>query len=151
MPFQVGDNVVIRKLKRAGRVKSVSNTGHYEVEVGTLVFHCAEDDLVAGKVPQKSPSKDKLVPNPRASGKPSRTPQTPDSIDLHGLTVEEAMKRVEEALNRALLDDKDQLRIMHGLGTGRVRDAVHAYLKKHGIASHFKLDDANPGVTIVYF
>lgn len=149
MGFQVGDNVVIRKLKRAGRIKAIPRPGHYDVEVGSLVFHCAEGDLTAGKEPKKS--KEKLVPNPRSSGRASRTPSAPDSIDLHGLTVEEAMKRVEEAINRALLDDKDQLRIMHGLGTGKIRQALHEYLKRHGIASHFKLDSANPGVTIVYF
>lgn len=149
MPFQVGDNVVIRKLKRAGRVKSISKDGQYDVEVGSLVFHCAEADLVAGKAPSKD--KERLAPNPRSTGKVNRAPQTPDSVDLHGMRVEEAMERVEKALNRAILDDKDQLRIVHGLGTGKIRQAVHAYLKKTGIASHFKLDDANPGVTIVYF
>jgi len=149
MAFQPGDNVILKRLKRAGRVKSVPKPGHYEVEVGNLVFHCEETDLGAGKEPKKS--REKGFPNPRASGKATRTPAAPDSIDLHGLTVEEAMKRVEEAINRALLDDKDQLRIMHGHGTGKIRQAVHDYLKRHGIASHFKLDSANPGVTIVYF
>jgi DNA mismatch repair protein MutS2 len=149
MGFQIGDNVVIRRLKRGGRVKAIPKPGHYDVEVGSLVFHCEEADLAAGKAPSKA--KEKLVPNPRASGKPKRGSTSPDSIDLHGLTVEEAMRRVEEALNRAILDDKDVLRIVHGLGTGKVREAVHAYLKRHGIASHFKLDDGNPGVTVVYF
>lgn len=148
MPFRVGDPVVIRRLKRAGRVKAIPKEGHYDVEVGQLVFHCNEADLALGKEPATKIGK--LKPTPRATGKPDRGPSSPDSIDLHGFTVEEAMKRVEEALNRALLDDKDQLRIVHGLGTGKIRKAVHAYLKEHRIG-HFKIDEANPGVTIVYF
>ena len=50
MPFKIGDNVVIRKLKRAGKVKSIPKEGHYDIEVGSLVFHCTEADLVLGKV-----------------------------------------------------------------------------------------------------
>lgn len=148
MAFRIGDNVVIRKLKRAGKVTAIPKPGHYDVAVGTLVFHCAEGDLTVGKA---SSRKDEGAPNPRSTGKKSRENSGPDSVDLHGLTVEEAMKIVEDALSRAIMDDKDEFRIVHGLGTGRVREAVHAYLRKFKIASHFKLDGANPGVTIVYF
>lgn len=83
--------------------------------------------------------------------KASKAKSTPDKIDLHGLTVEEALERVEEAVNQAILFEMGQLQIVHGIGTGRVKKAVHAYLSESPVVEQFKVDTLNPGVTWVYF
>ncbi len=72
------------------------------------------------------------------------------ALDLHGCTVVEAKEKVLDALNEALLKDVDQLRIIHGLGSGKVKDAVHALLGANRHVKNFRLEMANPGVTVVY-
>lgn len=72
-------------------------------------------------------------------------------IDLHGLTVEEALARVETAVNDALLADLSELRVIHGRGSGRIRAALHRWLRDVTTVSVFRLDPQNAGVTIVRF
>jgi DNA mismatch repair protein MutS2 len=67
------------------------------------------------------------------------------------MTVEEALRLVEARLNEALLKEIDSLEIIHGLGTGRLKAAVHKYLSALSVVKHFKLDETNPGTTWVYF
>jgi dsDNA-specific endonuclease/ATPase MutS2 len=75
----------------------------------------------------------------------------PAEIDLHGLTVEEALARVETAVNDALLADRSELRVIHGRGSGRIRAALHRWLRDVMAVSAFRLDPRNAGVTIVRF
>lgn len=70
-------------------------------------------------------------------------------IDLHGLTVEEALDRVQDALNEALLADLGELRFIHGRSGGRIRAALHHRLRETPSVRRFRLDPQNEGVTIV--
>ncbi len=71
-------------------------------------------------------------------------------LDLHGMTVEEALDKVEYTLDRALLNQKTLLEIVHGLGTGKLKNAIHKYLENSDCIESFKLDESNPGRTLVY-
>ena len=70
-------------------------------------------------------------------------------VDLHGLTVEEALARAEDALNEALIEDCAELRVIHGRSGGRIRAALHRRLREIPSVRGFGLDPRNPGVTIV--
>jgi hypothetical protein len=70
-------------------------------------------------------------------------------VDLHGLTVEQALTRAEQALNDALLADLPELRLVHGRSGGRIRAALHRRLREISSVRGFRLDPHNPGVTIV--
>jgi DNA mismatch repair protein MutS2 len=70
-------------------------------------------------------------------------------VDLHGLTVEEALARIEAALNDALLADMAQVRFVHGRSGGRIRSALHHRLRQIASVRHFFVDPRNEGVTIV--
>ena len=63
--------------------------------------------------------------------------------------MHEALGRAEQALNEALLADLAELRFIHGRSGGRIRAAVHRWLRDiHGIRG-FGLDPRNEGITIV--
>jgi DNA mismatch repair protein MutS2 len=64
--------------------------------------------------------------------------------------VADALSKTAQCLDDALVDGKDSLEIIHGIGEGKVRDAVHDYLKGLSVVRHFALDPLNPGVTKVY-
>ena len=73
-------------------------------------------------------------------------------INLLGKRVDEALLEVEKAIDKAALYGLKQMRIVHGLGTGQLRTAIHKYLETHPQVAVFK--DAVPkeggqGVTIV--
>jgi DNA mismatch repair protein MutS2 len=72
-------------------------------------------------------------------------------LDLHGLIVEEALARLTDEIDRSLLRGADRIEVIHGKGSGRVRDAVHRYLASMPVVAAFRLDPVNPGVTWVHF
>jgi DNA mismatch repair protein MutS2 len=70
-------------------------------------------------------------------------------IDLHGMTVAEALDRAERALNDALLADESELRLIHGRSGSRIKSALHHWLKSAPNVRKFRLDPRTEGVTIV--
>ena len=71
------------------------------------------------------------------------------SIDLHGKTTDEAASAVDAFVNDAILAGHAEVRVIHGRTGGRLKSAVHARLKGIRSVRAFRLDPANPGVTIV--
>ncbi|MBX6422843.1 endonuclease MutS2 [Thermosulfurimonas sp. F29] len=75
-----------------------------------------------------------------------------DELHLRGLTVDEALSQLETFLNRALLSGKKEVRIVHGLGTGRLMRAVRAYLRGHEAVEAIRPGapfEGGEGVTVV--
>ena len=70
-------------------------------------------------------------------------------VDLHGLTVADALARAEQALNDALLADLPELRLIHGKSGGRIRAAIHRRLSQIPSVRRFGVDARNAGVTVV--
>lgn len=70
-------------------------------------------------------------------------------IDLHGLIVEEALARVDAALDACMRDDVAELRVIHGRSGGRLRAALHRRLREIGSVRAFALHPTNDGVTVV--
>lgn len=74
-------------------------------------------------------------------------------LKLIGLNVEEALEEIEKILNKAFLERISKVYLVHGHGTGRLRESVREYLKNHPLVKNFKFADpaeGGTGVTIVY-
>lgn len=146
--FAAGDAVQTPLGK--GVVREVRNHGRLLVDVGgrAVVFDEAGVTPLEGR---KKGTGTKNALGARAAapaaGLPNRTPTI--EVDLHGFTVEQALALVEEALNRALLADSAELRLIHGQSGGRIRGAVHRWLREISTVRGFRLDPRNAGVTIV--
>jgi DNA mismatch repair protein MutS2 len=72
-------------------------------------------------------------------------------VDLHGLRVEDAIVRVVTEIDHALRRDADRVEIVHGKGSGRLKEAIHRHLASMPGITTFRLDPRNPGVTWVVF
>lgn len=161
MPFSVGSRVVVLPLGRKhGVVLDVGRGGHYRVQVENTTVSCREDDLAA-PVPPKRP-REGGPPEPRGKKRTRVEPRRPATtgdeaavaaprVDLHGLTVEEALARVVDEIDLALRRGADRVEVVHGKGSGRIREALHRYLKSMTVVASFRLDPRNPGVTWIYF
>jgi DNA mismatch repair protein MutS2 len=142
---RVGDRVRVAELGVVGEVLALAE--HEQAEVA-----------VAGKrlrVPRAS-----LLPigaAPRAANRASaaavkRDGAVPAEINLVGLTVDEALPRVDKLLDDAALAERGRVRVIHGFGTGRLRRAVEGLLTGHPHVASYRLGQAGEGgggVTIV--
>ncbi len=100
-----------------------------------------------------------LKEEPKASGKKKRTKlpahkSLPLFIDLHGLTVDEAIEKLDPYLDEAFYQGRERVHVIHGFGTGRLRKGLHKHLKNHPLVGTFILAEAEQGgggVTMVTF
>ena len=142
--FSAGDLVQTRLGK--GVVREVRNGGRLVVEVQGRALVLGEHDISVRDPSRKKRSRGdagtERQPKPEAANARAE-------VDLHGLTVEDALSRVDHALNDALLGDLSELRFIHGRSGGRIRAAVHRRLAEIPSVRNFRLDPQNEGVTIV--
>ena len=71
---------------------------------------------------------------------------------LIGSTVDEALERAEKFLDNALLSDTRRLRVVHGHGTGKLREALRAFFKEHALVASVAAaadNEGGQGATIV--
>ncbi len=135
---------------KRGVVVEAGRDGHYRVRVDNVIVACRERDLTVPAAGGRKRTR-RLPPQESREAAAEARPAPAGRIDLHGLTVEEALARVVDAVDRTLRDGGDRLDILHGKGTGRVRAAVHRYLATLPVVASFELDPANTGVTVVRF
>jgi len=148
--FKVGQAVWLRSMGARGVISEIKGT-RYFVQVERFTVECVASNLSQEKPKGMKKSKYKISPKHHPALKPAKNKRLLASIDLHGLNVEEALARVEKRVNDVIIADLDRLEIVHGVGTGALLKAVHHYLSKLSVVERFKLDEINPGVTIVYF
>lgn len=76
----------------------------------------------------------------------------PDELNVIGCRVDEALSRVEKYVDQALVGGPEQLRVIHGHGTGQLRRAIAGYLEGHPAVAKFAAaapEDGGRGVTVV--
>jgi DNA mismatch repair protein MutS2 len=146
MAFAPGDEVHVAALGK-GIVREVRNGGRYLVELKGRSIAADESQLTA--VDQKK-RRDRVAnpPQTEVPDSPTRS-HVSTSLDLHGMTVDEAVAALDGFLNDALLAGAAEVRVIHGRSGGRLKAAVHARLKQLSVARAFRVDSANAGATIV--
>ena len=150
MAFSAGTEVVVLSLNRRGEVEACLRAGVYRVRVGGMVTTVREQDLrpAATKKARNRPHGSDAQPSAAASQGPAERVHA--SLDLHGLTVDEARNRVVAYISRAILAGLDQVEIIHGIGTGRLKKAITADLKSISAVRRVAPHPGNPGVLVVY-
>jgi len=88
---------------------------------------------------------------PKNKYRVSITPVT-NEVQLHGLTVDEALLKLDKYLNDAFMAGLYQVKVIHGKGTGTLRQATREQLAKHSLVKSYRAGDygeGGAGVTIV--
>ncbi len=141
---KVGDAVHVKSLKRVGHITECLRGETYRVQVGSLTMVVSSSDLENAPAPNSTSSKAVTFPTlPRSA-------RVPTTIDLHGLSVEDAVRKLESWLNECIIAGHGAVKVVHGLGTGRVQRAAHETLQRYAAVRAFRLNDLNPGETDVY-
>ncbi|MEA3403298.1 MAG: endonuclease MutS2 [Armatimonadota bacterium] len=135
-----GDRVHVPSLGRDGEVVQASDDGQVEVRVGNMTVETRAEEL---KPAQTQPSPEAQEIHQRMRAKKSLS--FDDEIDLRGMTVDEAITALSKYLDDAMLAGADHVRIIHGKGTGALREGVHEYLRKHRYVSDFSLAEIGEG------
>ena len=152
MMLTIGAEVRVRTLKRRGVVVETMKDGVYRVQVGAMTITVHEENLDAPAPSKKKKSRQTTAPaRVERENHPVVSASEPASIDLHGLTVDDARNRVAGYISRAILAGLDRVEIIHGIGTGRLKAAVTKDLKSLGAVRAVKPHPTNPGITVVYF
>lgn len=146
-PLQVGDSVYIRSLGQKGTVQSLEGKDA-EVQVGAIRVRTQRSDLSRTK---NSESED--PPEPQSTIRKPRDVASPGTeLDLRGQRVDEALQNLEYFLDKAFIAGLPYVRIIHGMGRGRLRSAVRKQVKAHPQVSAFERGEereGGDGVTVV--
>lgn len=132
-----------------GVVREVRNNGRLLVDVAGRAL-VVETSSVSAIAPPKSRTR-RSAPLPDTAAAASPSPRgAAREIDLHGLTVAEALSRVDGALDEAMRADFAEVRFIHGRTGGRLRAALHRRLADIPSVRSFAVDPRNHGVTVVH-
>jgi len=146
-PVAVGSRVKVASLGVVGEVLSVQGED-LELAVGGKRLRVPRAEALAVRGGRARPGSVSVPVVSRA--KPA--PAVPAEVNLVGLTVDEALPRVDKLLDEATLQDRREVRVIHGFGAGRLRKAVAGLLEGHPHVASFHTGAANEGgggVTIV--
>ena len=147
---KVGDDIVVLSYGQRGTLTSQLKDGRWEAQVGLIKMTLEEKEFDLVQTQQEKPVKKKQVNVvKRASG---RGPQA--RLDLRGKRYEEAMTELDAFIDQALLNNMAQVDIIHGIGTGVIREGVAKYLQRNKHVKSFGYAPQNAGgsgATIVTF
>ena len=151
--LHIGDKVRVLSLNLEGTVSTLPNAkGDLFVQMGILRSQVNLKDLeYIGEAEQPYAAK-----SASGSGKirMSKSALVSTEINLIGMTVDEAMGHLDKYLDDAYLAHVPSVRIVHGKGTGALRNAVHQQLKRSKYVKSFRLGtfgEGDAGVTIAEF
>ena len=152
--FHIGDLVHVHSLNLDGTVHTLPNSkGELTVTMGILHSQVNIKDL---EIIQEARETEKIRQKSSSIGqlKMNKTAGISAEINLIGKTADEAITELDKYLDDAFLSHLSPVRIVHGKGSGVLRNAVHNYLKRQKHVKSFRLGsfgEGDYGVTIVEF
>jgi len=143
----IGMNVHIKTLNQDGVVASLVNkSNELQVQIGS-----AKMMVSLNNVTKSNNSVKKSLTN-TSSYKTNKTRTVSSEINVIGYNVEEAIFSIDKYLDDCSLSKLNTVRIVHGKGTGTLRNGIHAFLKNNAHVKNFRLGtfgEGEMGVTVV--
>ena len=139
--METGALVYVRSVAADGRIVQVSAQGRVTVDLDGVRVTTGPEDLAPprGKSVAAPPSKKRSrVRRPRPS-------QVPLQFNVRGMTVSEALREIDGYMDQLLRADIRRASILHGKGTGALRDAITAYLGSCSFVSSYGFAPPNLG------
>ena len=142
----VGDTVYIKPLDQKGTILAIENE-NLSVQIGAMrtnvkisacrfVSHAAQDNFSTNSNQNRG-----------SLGLLQKTANITRSLDIRGMTVDEAEQICGKFIDDAQLSGLKQILIIHGKGTGALRKGVHDYLRGNNSVANFQFADQDEGGT----
>jgi len=157
--IRMGDVVKISPLNKEGIiVKTREGSDQVEVLIGNLKVKVRINDLEEASASEKEFSdrirEDRLIDAEIKGEKPINSPTTviTDKINVVGRRVDDALPLLDKAIDNAIVSGKTKVHVIHGIGPGRLREAIRDHLKDHTYVTDFSsadLSQGGAGVTVV--
>lgn len=148
---KVGDEILVISYGQRGTLVNQLKDGRWEAQVGLIKMTLEEKEFnlikVEKEVAQPKKRQVNVVKRSNTSGPRAR-------LDLRGKRYEEAMQELDGFIDQALLNNMAQVDIIHGIGTGVIREGVTKYLRRNKHVKSFEYAPQNAGgsgATIVTF
>lgn len=144
-----GDEITVQSYGQQGTLIKQHSNGQWEVEMGILKMLVDEDDIVkteATAKAQQSKAKQKqqkIVKTKTASGSARATAKS--RLDLRGVRYEAALAELDRYLDTAVLANLGTVEIIHGKGTGALRQGVTEFLRSDRRVKAYHFANANAG------
>ena len=146
----VGAKVFVSTLGQNGIVLSkISKSKEVQVQIGLIKTNVNIKYL---EKPKKVKEDSTIKMNNTSHNSISKTRTANSEINVIGLTVDEALPLIDKFLDDCFLAKLNTARIVHGKGTGKLRQGIHTFLKKHKRVKNFRVGtygEGEMGVTIV--
>lgn len=145
--MKLGEKVTVSSLNAEGVVTALGESDA-EVQIGTIRVRAKMSDLIRKVKEKQETSDEKKVTSKSASSSRISSPVTSSpgmEVDLRGLMSEDALDKMERYLEQAYLSGLPWVRIIHGKGTGKLRQAVREALKGHTYVKSFEEGASNEG------
>ncbi len=147
--LKVGQHVKLAQFNQEGVVLKVDQeVKKAEIMIGDMKIKTGFNTILE--------IKDKKATTSRTA--PSQQPQVKDHyiaslkaddvshrVNVIGMRVDEALPLVDKAIDHALIRGLEHIEIIHGLGTGRLKEAIRKHLKEHSYVKHFGSDEQSRG------
>ena len=147
----MGDTVELLKLGMKANVIAINKDGSYQLQAGILKVNAKPDEVYL--LEHENPYQQKGG-RPAHSGREMRVAAMSSEVDLRGMDSVEAICVLERYLDEAMRAKLQSVRIIHGKGTGVLRNAVAQSLRKNKFVKKFRLGvygEGEDGVTIAEF
>ena len=158
--LKAGDEVFVKNINQSGVVQNVRlQKNEAEVLCGNIRIRSKISDLSVligeGKKQEKRlPKWQRDLKKEKVSVQKSLAPKPMPTLEINliGMTVQEALPEAEAFIDSAVVANLEEVRIVHGFGTGKLRAGIHEFLRKHKNVAEFRLGkygEGEAGVTIV--
>lgn len=146
--YQLGDKVKVLSVNRVGDVSSINKKGILTVDLGGIKMNVKPQTVeFISKKEKKKPVKSNIRSLKKATSQSYE-------INVIGKRYEEAMQLVDKFLDDALVHNYSMVRIVHGMGTGALRNGIRKMLDKNKNVVSYRDGGPNEGgfgATLVYF
>ena len=150
-PIQKGDLVEIPGVSTPAEVVSVGSDGTLQLKAGILKMKAKADEVRLIEDDERAAMK-KKTPKPSRTAVTGLRTAASRELDIRGMETLEAESVVETFLSTAVMGHLETVTIIHGKGTGALRNAVHNILRRNKNVKSFRLGvygEGENGVTVV--
>jgi DNA mismatch repair protein MutS2 len=140
-PIRVGDHVKVTSVEKEGYVAGMDEARNVaEVVIGNMRLRANRDELIRINAKHEPKKAYVEIQVPRIDA---------PELNLMGMRVEEALRELDRFIDRAMVHGTSKIRIVHGIGTGRLMNAIRDHLSQIQDIKKIESDATNSGVTVV--